>query len=72
MKSMSREDGIKCLKSLGFEGPFIGQGPHPSFMVRGTLKFKLPNPHKKKDIYGDLLKSLKRQAGVTDEECQSA
>ncbi|PKM77098.1 MAG: hypothetical protein CVU90_08835 [Firmicutes bacterium HGW-Firmicutes-15] len=72
MKPMSRADIIRCLKSLGFKGPVIGQGPHPSFMIRGTVKLQLPNPHKKKDVYDPLLSKLKRQAEVTDEECKSA
>lgn len=69
---MSRQDIIKCLKKIGFEGPFNAGGKHPAYMTRGALKFKLPNPHKTKDIGDPLLSRLKKQAMVTEEECQIA
>ena len=44
MKPVSRQELIRRLKTLGFTGPF-GGGRH-SFMCRGQLKLRIPNPHK--------------------------
>lgn len=65
IKPVSREELIKRLKSLGFEGPFSG-GKH-QFMVKGEIRLTLPNPHKK-DIGVDLLTRILKQAGITKEE----
>jgi len=62
---VSRPELIRRLRLLGFEGPFIG-GRH-EFMLRGTPRLILPNPHRS-DIGVDLLTQLLRQAGVTREE----
>lgn len=70
---MNRTDIIKCLKKLGFKGPINKKGgDHPEFMERGSLKLKLPNPHKGKDVHDPLLSELRKQAGLTKEECKSA
>ena len=53
------------LKRLGFSGPFAG-GKH-QFLVRGTLRLTLPNPHQG-DIGPSLLARLLSQAGVPREE----
>ena len=48
----SRRDLIAALRSAGFTGPFSG-GNH-SFMARGSLRVRVPNPHAG-DISRDLL-----------------
>ena len=53
------------LKTLGFEGPY-GGGKH-LYMIKGTLRLTLPNPHKK-EIGPDLLKRILKQAGVNRED----
>ncbi|AFV75209.1 YcfA-like protein [Thermus oshimai JL-2] len=67
LRPVSRRELIQKLRTLGFEGPFVG-GRH-EFMVRGRVKLVLPNPHRK-DIGVDLLKRLLKQAGLTEEEWQ--
>lgn len=53
------------LKALGFSGPYTG-GRH-RFMVRGSIRLVLPNPHRG-EIGVDLLKRILRQAGIEEEE----
>ena len=53
------------LKALGFSGPYTG-GRH-QFMVRGSIRLALPNPHRG-EIGVDLLKRILRQAGIEEEE----
>lgn len=65
MKPISRRELIRKLRALGFAGPLSG-GRH-SFMKRGRLKLRIPNPHHK-DISVNLLKRLLRQANITEEE----
>ena len=62
---ISRREFVGRLRRLGFEGPFTG-GRH-EFMLRGTVRLILPNPHRG-DIGADLLVRLLRQAGITPEE----
>jgi hypothetical protein len=40
---ISRKELIRCLKVLGFEGPYAG-GKH-QYMVKVQLKLRIPNPH---------------------------
>ncbi|MEW6447274.1 MAG: type II toxin-antitoxin system HicA family toxin [Bacillota bacterium] len=68
MKPVSRQEFIRRLRRLGFEGPFSG-GKH-SFMRRGALKLRIPNPHQG-DISPGLLKEILRQAGITKEEWEN-
>jgi predicted RNA binding protein YcfA (HicA-like mRNA interferase family) len=63
--SVSRRELIRRLHRLRFEGPFTG-GRH-EFMVRGSVRLILPNPHRQ-DISADLLARILRQAGVDREE----
>lgn len=65
---VTRRELVRRLRLLGFEGPFVG-GRH-EFMLRGTHRLILPNPHRG-DIGVDLLVRLLRQAGVTREEWES-
>jgi predicted RNA binding protein YcfA (HicA-like mRNA interferase family) len=62
---VSRRELIQRLHRLRFEGPFTG-GRH-EFMVRGSVRLILPNPHRQ-EISADLLVRLLRQAGVSREE----
>ncbi len=62
---VSRGELLRRLRSLGFEGPFVG-GRH-QFMVRGDLRLIVPNPHRG-DVSADLLARILRQAGVTRDE----
>ena len=63
---ISRRELIKRFKDLGFEGPYSG-GRH-QFMVKGTLKVRIPNPHKSQDISDSLLQEILRQAGISKTE----
>jgi predicted RNA binding protein YcfA (HicA-like mRNA interferase family) len=63
--TVSRKDLIRCLRSLGFEGPYAG-GKH-SFMIKGDLTLTIPNPHKS-DIGRELLARILRQAGISRRE----
>jgi len=53
---------IKNLRLTGFVGPYSG-GRH-MFMVMGSLKLRIPNPHKG-DISKSLLSEILRQAGIS-------
>jgi len=65
MNPVNRRELIQRLRKLGFKGPFSG-GRH-SFMMRGQLKLRIPNPHKE-DISVGLLKEILRQAGISDDD----
>ncbi len=41
--AIKRRDLIRCLRQLGFDGPFPG-GNH-QYMGKGELKVRIPNPH---------------------------
>jgi predicted RNA binding protein YcfA (HicA-like mRNA interferase family) len=61
----SRQDLIRNLKDLGFDGPYSG-GNH-QYMVRGQTRLRIPNPHQG-DIGRGLLARILRQAGIAREE----
>ena len=65
LKSVSRRDLIRGLARLGFEGPYSG-GRH-MFMIKGSLKLRIPNPHQS-DIGIALLKEILQQAGIHTSE----
>ncbi|MCK9313653.1 MAG: type II toxin-antitoxin system HicA family toxin [Methanocorpusculum sp.] len=65
MKPVNRQELIRRLRRLGFEGPFSG-GRH-SFMKKDQLKLRIPNPHMG-DIDGSLLKKILKQANVSKEQ----
>ncbi|MCF8039596.1 MAG: type II toxin-antitoxin system HicA family toxin [Desulfohalobiaceae bacterium] len=67
---ISRRDLIKKLKKFDFSGPFSG-GRH-QFMVKGTLKVRIPNPHKSQDISDALLNEILRHAGITRSEFEKS
>jgi predicted RNA binding protein YcfA (HicA-like mRNA interferase family) len=62
---VSHSELIRGLKTFGFAGPFSG-GKH-LYMVKGSLRLTLPNPHKQK-IGVDLLMRILRQAGISREQ----
>ncbi|HNW10683.1 MAG TPA: type II toxin-antitoxin system HicA family toxin [Candidatus Rifleibacterium sp.] len=68
-KPISRDNLIRALRRLGFDGPFSG-GRH-QFMVRKDLTITVPNPHKG-DIGRDLLTRILKQAGISREEFEAA
>jgi predicted RNA binding protein YcfA (HicA-like mRNA interferase family) len=53
---------IRFLKKLDFIGPYSG-GKH-QFMVKGDLRIRIPNPHKK-DIGKNLLKMILKEAKIS-------
>lgn len=59
---------VRRLRVLGFEGPYQ-EGRHP-FLVRGTLRLRVPNPHAE-DISVDLLARILREGGLSREEWDS-
>jgi len=62
---IKRADLIRYLRQVGFDAPRAG-GRH-EFMLKGTRKLILPNPHRS-DISSGLLIRLLRQAGITRDE----
>jgi len=63
---IARRELVKKLKSFGFKGPYSG-GRH-QFMAKETLKIRIPNPHKSRDISEPLLNEILRQAGISKSE----
>jgi predicted RNA binding protein YcfA (HicA-like mRNA interferase family) len=68
MNPVSRDNLIRRLRKLGFEGPIAG-GKH-SIMIRGHFRLPIPNPHQQ-DIGVGLLKRILRTANITEEEWNS-
>lgn len=58
---IKRKDLIYFLKKCEYEGPFVG-GRH-QFMIKGSIRLVIPNPHKS-DIIKDLLSKILKQAGI--------
>lgn len=61
---------IRSFRILGFRGPYSG-GRH-QFMTRGDLKVRIPNPRHQNDIRASLPNEILRQAGISNEEWDSA
>ncbi len=70
MQPISRRDLIKRLKEFGFNGPFSGS-KHP-YMVKGTLKLTIPNKHKEKEIWPELLEKILNQAKISRDEWENS
>ncbi|UCE52420.1 MAG: type II toxin-antitoxin system HicA family toxin [Desulfobacterales bacterium] len=68
--TISRKKLIQKLRSLGFQGPYSG-GKH-QFMIKGQLKLRIPNPHKRKDIHHSLVTEIINQAGISMEDWDKA
>ena len=64
IKPIKQKELIRFLRKLDFNGPFSG-GKH-QFMVKGELRIRIPNPHKK-DIGKNLLKLVLKEAGISQE-----
>ena len=62
---IKRRELIRNLRELGFEGPYAG-GRH-EYMVKGTLKLFIPNPHGG-EISKSLLAKILRQAEIDRDE----
>ncbi|OGW61745.1 MAG: hypothetical protein A2V83_08720 [Nitrospirae bacterium RBG_16_64_22] len=62
MPSVSRKELIRKFRALGYFGPFSG-GRH-QFMIQGSKKIRIPNPHGSGDIDISLLKEILKQAGI--------
>jgi len=69
LKPLSRKELIRKFRALGFSGPFSG-GRH-QFMIKGSHKIRIPNPHYS-DIDVSLLKEILRQAGISSTEWEEA
>ena len=63
--SVSWRKLVQKFRRLGFDGPYSG-GRH-LFMEQGTLKIRIPNPHRG-DISRHLLAEILRQAEVDKNE----
>lgn len=68
LNPIKRKDLIAALKTFGFEGPYSG-GKH-QFMIKGTLRLTIPNPHES-DIGVNLLNKILKQAGISKEEWEN-
>ncbi len=58
---IKRAELISYLQILGFEGPYSG-GKH-QFMLKGVIRLRLPNPHRR-DVGRELLSRILKQAGI--------
>jgi len=63
---ITRRKLIQRFRSLGFDGPFSG-GKH-SFMTKGDLKIRIPNPHRSNEITDALLNEILRQADIEKDQ----
>ncbi len=70
IQNISRRKLVKKFRALGFEGPFSG-GKH-QFMIKGTRKIRIPNPHGGKDVNASLVTEILKQAGISGEEWGNA
>jgi predicted RNA binding protein YcfA (HicA-like mRNA interferase family) len=63
-----RTELVRCLRQLGFTGPYAG-GKH-QFMLRGDKTLTLPNPHQA-DIGRELLVCILRQGGISRDDWEA-
>ncbi|MBI4050647.1 MAG: type II toxin-antitoxin system HicA family toxin [Candidatus Doudnabacteria bacterium] len=68
-KSISWRKLVQKFRRLGFDGPYSG-GRH-LFMIKGTLKLHIPNPHRG-NISKHLLAEILRQAGIPSADWEQA
>jgi len=61
---IKREELIRYLRVLGFEGPYSGK--KHQFMLKGVVRLRIPNPHQR-DIGRELLSRILKQAGIDKE-----
>jgi hypothetical protein len=67
--ALSRKELIRKFKALGYSGPFSGR--KHQFMIKGTQKLRIPNPHIS-DIGVSLIKEILRQAGISTQDWDKA
>jgi hypothetical protein len=65
---VSRSDLIRALRRAGFSGPLPG-GKH-SFMLRGSQRLIVPNPHRG-IMSVQLLAEVLRKAGLTRQDWEA-
>jgi predicted RNA binding protein YcfA (HicA-like mRNA interferase family) len=68
-KPISRRELIRRFRALGWDGPYAG-GKH-AFMVKGSLRVRIPNPHAG-DIDWSLAKRILQQAQIVVEDWERA
>lgn len=61
-RNISLRDLVRGFRKLGFDGPYPGS--RHSFMAKGDLKVRIPNPHRG-EISSHLLAEILRQAGIS-------
>ena len=59
---IGRDELVKYLRALGFEGPYSGS--KHQFMIKGEVLLRIPNPHQK-DIGKELLSRILKQAKIS-------
>jgi len=59
---IGRDELVKYLRALGFEGPYSGR--KHQFMIKGEVRLRIPNPHQK-DVGKELLYRILRQARIS-------
>ncbi len=64
IKPIKQKELIHFLRKLDFMGPYSG-GKH-QFMVKGNMRIRITNTHKK-DIGKDLLKLILKEAEISNE-----
>ncbi len=69
MPAVSRRGLIRKFRSLGFEGPFSAE--KPQFMIRGSQKIRIPNPHVG-DVDISLMREILSQAGISSQDWEKA
>lgn len=65
---IKRNDLIRNLRRLGFDGPYSG-GRH-QYMAKAEITLHIPNPHQG-DIGRELLARLLRQAHISRDEWET-
>ena len=59
---IGRDELVKYLRALGFEGPYSGR--KHQFIIKGEVRLRIPNPHQK-DIGKELLSRILKQAKIS-------
>jgi predicted RNA binding protein YcfA (HicA-like mRNA interferase family) len=67
---VSRNELIRRLRLLGWEGPISGS--KHQFMVKGPVQLIIPNPHRSGEIGVNLLRLILKEAGISRSEWLSA
>lgn len=62
IKPIRQKELIHFLRKLDFMGPYSG-GKH-QFMIKGNLRLRIPNPHKK-EIGKNILKTILNEAQIS-------